>query len=98
MHTKRNPVRREFDRPSRGWCGAPSPRARECSLCGTSATFRTRRSSGSSAPTATITLDFALVRLTGLIDKLLIYPSGCRQNLDRMGGLVHSQGLLLALT
>ena len=49
-------------------------------------------------PDATITLDFALGRLTGLIDKLLIYPERMRQNLDRMGGLVHSQRVLLALT
>src|SRR5687767_9344941 len=49
-------------------------------------------------PDATITLDFALSRLTGLIDKLLIYPDRMRRNLDRMGGLVHSQRVLLALT
>ena len=49
-------------------------------------------------PDATITLDFALVRLTGLIDKLLVYPERMRRNLDRMGGLVHSQRVLLALT
>ena len=49
-------------------------------------------------PDATITLDFALARLTGLIDKLLIYPERMRKNLDRMGGLVHSQSVLLALT
>jgi adenylosuccinate lyase len=49
-------------------------------------------------PDATITLDFALARLTGLIDKLLIYPERMRKNLDRMGGLVHSQRVLLALT
>jgi adenylosuccinate lyase len=49
-------------------------------------------------PDATITLDFALARLTGLIDKLLIYPDRMRKNLDRMGGLVHSQRVLLALT
>jgi adenylosuccinate lyase len=49
-------------------------------------------------PDATITLDFALARLTGLVDKLLIYPERMRKNLDRMGGLVHSQRVLLALT
>jgi adenylosuccinate lyase len=49
-------------------------------------------------PDATITLDFALARLTGVIDKLLIYPERMRKNLDRMGGLVHSQRVLLALT
>ena len=50
------------------------------------------------APDATITLDFALVRLTGVVEKLLIYPERMRKNLDRMGGLVHSQRVLLALT
>jgi adenylosuccinate lyase len=49
-------------------------------------------------PDATVTLDFALVRLTGLMDKLLVYPERMRRNLDRMGGLVHSQRVLLALT
>jgi adenylosuccinate lyase len=49
-------------------------------------------------PDATITLDFALARLTNVVDKLLIYPERMRKNLDRMGGLVHSQRVLLALT
>jgi adenylosuccinate lyase len=49
-------------------------------------------------PDATITLDFALARLTGVIDKLLVYPLRMQKNLDRMGGLVHSQRVLLALT
>ena len=49
-------------------------------------------------PDATITLDFALVRLTNVIDKLLVYPDRMRTNLDRMGGLIHSQRVLLALT
>jgi len=49
-------------------------------------------------PDATITLDFALARLTGVIDKLVVYPERMRKNLDRMGGLVHSQRVLLALT
>ena len=49
-------------------------------------------------PDATITLDFALARLTSVIDKLLVYPERMRKNLDRMGGLVHSQRVLLALT
>ncbi|WP_068074214.1 adenylosuccinate lyase [Novosphingobium lentum] len=49
-------------------------------------------------PDATITLDFALGRLTGVIDKLLVYPERMQKNLDRMGGLVHSQRVLLALT
>ena len=49
-------------------------------------------------PDATITLDFALVRLTGVIDKLLVYPARMEKNLNKMGGLVHSQRVLLALT
>jgi adenylosuccinate lyase len=49
-------------------------------------------------PDATITLDFALARLTGVIDKLLVYPENMQKNLDRLGGLVHSQRVLLALT
>jgi adenylosuccinate lyase len=49
-------------------------------------------------PDATITLDFALARLTGVMDKLVIYPERMMKNLDKMGGLVHSQRVLLALT
>jgi adenylosuccinate lyase len=49
-------------------------------------------------PDATITLDFALARLAGVIDKLIVYPENMRKNLDRLGGLVHSQRVLLALT
>jgi adenylosuccinate lyase len=49
-------------------------------------------------PDATVTLDFALVRLTSVIDKLLVYPEQMQKNLDRLGGLVHSQRVLLALT
>jgi adenylosuccinate lyase len=49
-------------------------------------------------PDATITLDFALARLTGVVEKLLIYPERMLKNLDSMGGLVHSQRVLLALT
>ncbi len=50
------------------------------------------------APDATVTLDFALNRLAGLIEKLLVYPANMQKNLDRLGGLVHSQRLLIALT
>ena len=50
------------------------------------------------APDATIALDFALARLTGVIDKLLVYPEAMQRNLDLYGGLVHSQRVLLALT
>ena len=49
-------------------------------------------------PDATVTLDFALNRLAGLIDKLLVYPETMQKNLDRLGGLVHSQRVLIALT
>ena len=50
------------------------------------------------APDATVTLDFALARLTGVIDKLIVYPGNMKRNLDRLGGLIHSQRVLLALT
>jgi adenylosuccinate lyase len=49
-------------------------------------------------PDATVTLDFALSRLAGIIDKLIVYPGNMLKNLDRAGGLVHSQRVLLALT
>ncbi|HEY4199923.1 MAG TPA: adenylosuccinate lyase [Devosiaceae bacterium] len=49
-------------------------------------------------PDATVTLDFALARLTGVIDKLLVYPENMKRNLDLLGGLHNSQRVLLALT
>jgi adenylosuccinate lyase len=49
-------------------------------------------------PDATVTLDFALGRLAGIVDKLIVYPDNMQKNLDRLGGLVHSQRVLLALT
>jgi adenylosuccinate lyase len=49
-------------------------------------------------PDATVTLDFALARLTGIVDKLIVYPESMQKNLDRLGRLVHSQRVLLALT
>jgi adenylosuccinate lyase len=49
-------------------------------------------------PDATVTLDFALARLAGVVEKLVVYPENMRKNLDRLGGLVHSQRVLLALT
>ena len=49
-------------------------------------------------PDATVTLDFALARMTGVIEKLVVYPANMRKNLDRLGGLIHSQRVLLALT
>jgi adenylosuccinate lyase len=50
------------------------------------------------APDATTTLDFALARLTGIIDKLVVYPANMQKNLERLGGLIHSQRVMLALT
>jgi len=49
-------------------------------------------------PDATGTLDFALARLAGIVDKLVIYPANMKKNLDRLGGLVHSERVMLALT
>jgi adenylosuccinate lyase len=49
-------------------------------------------------PDATVTLDFALARLTGIVERLIVYPENMRKNLERLGGLVHSQRVLLALT
>ncbi len=49
-------------------------------------------------PDTTVHLDFALRRLTGVIDKLVVYPENMKKNLDRLGGLIHSQRVLLALT
>ena len=49
-------------------------------------------------PDATVTLDFALARLTSVVDKLVIYPERMVANMDRLGGLIHSQRVLLALT
>jgi adenylosuccinate lyase len=50
------------------------------------------------APDATVHVDFALVRLTTVIDGLVVYPEAMRRNVDRLGGLIHSQRVLLALT
>src|SRR5437764_6007445 len=49
-------------------------------------------------PDATVTIDFALARLAGLVDKLVVYPQNMRTNLDRLGGLIHSQRVLISLT
>jgi len=49
-------------------------------------------------PDSTVTLDFALTRLAGVVDKLVVYPENMKKNLDRLGGLVHSQRVLIALT
>jgi adenylosuccinate lyase len=50
------------------------------------------------APDATVTLDFALARLTSIVDKLVVYPANMQKNLARLGGLIHSQRVLIALT
>src|SRR5206468_3527266 len=49
-------------------------------------------------PDATATLDFALARLASIVDKLVIYPANMKKNLERLGGLVHSQRIMIALT
>lgn len=49
-------------------------------------------------PDATVTLDFALVRLAGVIDKLVVHADNMQKNMDKLGGLIHSQRVLLALT
>jgi adenylosuccinate lyase len=49
-------------------------------------------------PDATITLDFALMRMAGVVEKLIVYPKRMQENLDHTQGLVHSQRVLLALT
>ena len=49
-------------------------------------------------PDATVTLDFALHRMAGVIEKLIVYPENMKRNLDRLGGLIHSQRVMLALT
>ena len=49
-------------------------------------------------PDTTITLDFALARLTSVIDRLVVYPENMQRNLDALGGVIHSQRVLLALT
>ena len=50
------------------------------------------------APDATVALDFALGRLTAIVDKLVVYPANMQKNLERLGGLIHSQRVLIALT
>ena len=67
-------------------------------LSGTSAIFPTPRVERMIGPDATVTLDFALARLTGVIDKLVVYPDNMLKNMNKFRGLVHSQRVLLALT
>ncbi|MBV9633594.1 MAG: general secretion pathway protein GspK, partial [Methylobacteriaceae bacterium] len=50
------------------------------------------------APDATVTLDFALARLAGVVEAIVVYPENMQRNLNRLGGLIHSQRVLLALT
>jgi adenylosuccinate lyase len=49
-------------------------------------------------PDATATLDFALARLASIMDRLIVYPANMRRNLERLGGLVNSQRVLIALS
>ena len=99
MPHKRNPVLTEnLTGLARMVRSARHARRWRMSRCGTSATSRHSSVERYIGPDATITLDFALARLTGVIDKLLVYPERMQKNLDRMGGLVHSQRVLLALT
>src|SRR6201999_3593452 len=70
------------------WCGPTPCRRWRASRSGASATSCTPRAGAC----------WGLARLTGVIDKLVVYPDTMRANLDRLGGLVHSQRVLLALT
>ena len=88
----------EPHRASRAWCAPmPCPPWRTW-RSGTSATSRIPRVERMIGPDATVTLDFALARLAGIIDKLVVYPSNMQKNLDQLGGLIHSQRVLIALT
>ena len=99
MPHKRNPVLTEnLTGLARMVRAAVVAGAGECRALARARHLATPRSSAIIGPDATITLDFALARLTGVIDKLLVYPERMQKNLDRMGGLVHSQRVLLALT
>jgi adenylosuccinate lyase len=49
-------------------------------------------------PDSTITIDFALARLASIVDRLIVYPAAMQKNLDKLGGLIHSQRVLIALT
>ena len=98
MPHKRNPVGSEYitglARVVRGYC---LPALENVAL------WHERDISHSSVermigPDATVTLDFILARMTGLIDKLVVYPEAMARNMDRLGGLIHSQRVLIALT
>ena len=97
MPHKRNPVLTEILPAWADWCAWRCPRRWRMSPPGMSATFPFlgERMIGLDA---TVTLDFALARLTGVIEKLTVYPDNMRANMDSLGGLIHSQRVLLALT
>ena len=99
MPHKRNPVLTEnLTGLARVVRARGHPGDGECRAVARARHFATRRSSGSSAPTRRSRSISRCARLTGVIDKLLVYPERMQKNLDRMGGLVHSQRVLLALT
>ena len=99
MPHKRNPVLSgESHRPLPAWCVYYVTPAMENVVLWHERDISHSSAERMIAPDATVTLDFALNRLAGLIDKLLIYPANMQKNLDRLGGLVHSQRLLIALT
>ncbi len=90
MPHKRNGADREPDRPRPHGARLRDPALENVAL------WHERDISHSSVeryigPDATITLDFALARLTSVIDKLVVYPARMEKNLNKMGGLVHSQ-------
>ena len=97
MPHKRNPVLTETDRPARIVRASVTPALENVAL------WHERDISHSSVervfgPDATIALDFALQRMAGVVEKLVVYSDAMQENLDQLGGLVHSQQLLLALT
>src|ERR1700721_1232955 len=98
MPHKRNPVLSEnLPGPARMVRAAVTPALEDVAL------WHERDISHSSVermigPDATATLDFALVRLASIVDKMIVYPANMQKNLERLGGLVHSQRVLIALT
>ena len=99
MPHKRNPVLSENHRTglARLVRAAVVPALENVALCGTSATSAIPAWSGWSAPDATIALDFALARLAGLVERLVVYPERMAANVEALGGVVHSGEVLLAL-
>ena len=99
MPHKRNPVLSEnLTGLARLVRSAVDAGARECGACGTSATSRIPPSSAASRRMRRCISISRLRRLAGLIDKLVVYPENMKKNLDRLGGLIHSQRVMLALT